>query len=577
VCKKLFYVAVASMQLLFFCKYRYSDAKAMRRQVMPQTLTVKPRRFSLMHLAILLLTAASLRLYAQTQTAETNTAPVETPVDVQTPLQVAEPAAQLAAVEPSVAPSVDQPVAAADAITQVAQANIKKQPVSPVVAGDDSDTLSNNSASYSSVSTSASASAQSSSATSSAALAATSTTSSVTVSSSASLPLAVNTESEVSEPGTVISEAPAEPISLSKFILGREVKPNSSVRLTWSSETAVGGFSEETPILVVNGATPGKTLCLTGAVHGDELNGIEMVRRVVYGIEPANLTGTIIGVPVANIMGFRRNSRYLPDRRDWNRYFPGNTHGSSASRLAHSFFSNIILHCDALVDIHTGSFHRTNLAQLRADLSDENVAKLAQSFGAIAVLNGRGNPNSLRAAAVRAGIPAVTLEAGEPMAIQSKVVDEGVAAINTLLAKMGMYGKQKRWTRIAPVYYRSAWVRANQSGILFSKATLGQRVREDDVLGTVTDPITNARTTIKSPYNGRIIGMALDQVVLPGFAAYHIGIQTPEAILIEESQMTDGMVEEDEEDGDDAGLDPVDEKDEPETGMSKAQDRMADE
>ncbi|AQT59912.1 succinylglutamate desuccinylase/aspartoacylase family protein [Cellvibrio sp. PSBB023] len=544
---------------------------------MPQTLTVKPRRFSLMHLAILLLSAASLSLYAQTQTAEANTAPVETPIDVQTPLQVAEPAAQLAAVEPSVAPSADQPVAAADAITQVAQANVKKQPVSPVVAGDDSDTLSNNSASYSSVSTSASASAQSSSATSSAALAAASTTSSVTLSSSASLPLAVNTESEGSEPGTVISEAPAEPISLSKFILGREVKPNSSVRLTWSSETAVGGFSEETPILVVNGAMPGKTLCLTGAVHGDELNGIEMVRRVVYGIEPANLTGTIIGVPVANIMGFRRNSRYLPDRRDWNRYFPGNTHGSSASRLAHSFFSNIILHCDALVDIHTGSFHRTNLAQLRADLSDENVAKLAQSFGAIAVLNGRGNPNSLRAAAVRAGIPAVTLEAGEPMAIQSKVVDEGVAAINTLLAKMGMYGKQKRWTRIAPVYYRSAWVRANQSGILFSKATLGQRVREDDVLGTVTDPITNARTTIKSPYNGRIIGMALDQVVLPGFAAYHIGIQTPEAILIEESQMTDGMVEEDEEDGDDAGLDPVDEKDEPETGMSKAQDRMADE
>lgn len=372
-------------------------------------------------------------------------------------------------------------------------------------------------------------------------------------------------------------EPPTEPISLSKFILGQEVKPNSSVRLTWSSDTAVGGFSEETPILVVNGAKPGKTLCLTAAVHGDELNGIEMIRRVVYGIEPANLTGTIIGVPVANIMGFRRNSRYLPDRRDWNRYFPGNTHGSSASRLAHSFFSNVIMHCDALVDIHTGSFHRTNLAQLRADLSDENVAKLAQSFGAIAVLNSRGNPNSLRAAAVRAGIPAVTLEAGEPMAIQSSVVDEGVAAVNTLLAKMGMYGKQKRWTRIAPVYYRSAWVRANQSGILFSKATLGQRVREDDVLGTVTDPITNARTTIKSPYTGRIIGMALDQVVLPGFAAYHIGIQTPEAILIEESQMSDGVVEEDEEDGDDAGLDPIDEKDEPETGMSKAQDRMADE
>lgn len=392
----------------------------------------------------------------------------------------------------------------------------------------------------------------------------------------ASVASAVGDESAVSLANPV-SDAPSTPVLYSKFILGREVKPNSSVRLTWSSETAVGGFSEETPVLVVNGATAGQTLCLTGAVHGDELNGIEVIRRVIYSIEPANLTGTIIGVPVANIMGFRRNSRYLPDRRDWNRYFPGNTHGSSASRLAHSFFSNIIMHCDALVDIHTGSFHRTNLIQLRADLSDENVAKLAQSFGSIAVLNGRGNPNSLRAAAVRAGIPAVTLEAGEPMAIQSKEVEEGVAAINALLAKMGMYGKQKRWTRIAPVYYRSAWVRANQSGILFSKATLGQRVREDDVLGTVTDPITNARTTIRSPYNGRIIGMALDQVVLPGFAAYHIGIQTAEALLIEESQMNEGMMEEDEEDGDDAGVDPVDEMDEPETGVSKAQDRMLDE
>ena len=372
------------------------------------------------------------------------------------------------------------------------------------------------------------------------------------------------------------AEGKLEPLLLSKYILDTEVKPNSSVRLTWNSEAAVGAFSEATPILVVNGARPGKTLCMTAAIHGDELNGIEMIRRVIFDIDPAKLTGTIIGVPVANIMGFRRNSRYLPDRRDWNRYFPGNTHGSAASRLAHSFFTKIIMQCDALIDLHTGSFHRTNLPQLRADLADENVARLAQNFGVIAVLNGRGNPNSLRAAAVRAGIPAVTLEAGEPMAMQNDVVEEGVNAINTLLAKTGMYGKKPRWTRIAPVYYRSAWVRANQSGILFSKATLGQRVKEEEILGTVTDPITNARTTIRSPYNGRIIGMALDQVVLPGFAAYHIGIQTPEAILIEESQLNGEMPEEDEEDGDDSGVDSTDEN-EPETGVSKAQDRMADE
>lgn len=540
---------------------------------MPQTLKVKPRHFSLFCCSVLMVVAA-IPMQLGAQTPETVVAEINPAIATQQ-TDTTEATVQTTAVEPSVAPSVEISTAVAEPATLAVNVAEKKQSASSVAEV----------SSLSAVSSAQSSTApQPSSASAVVSSVASETTSSIAVATASAamvptsdLATANNEGSAAIDPAAeVINEAPAEPLSLSKFILGREVKPNSSVRLTWNSETAVGGFSEETPILVVNGATPGKTLCLTGAVHGDELNGIEMIRRVIYSIEPANLTGTIIGVPVANIMGFRRNSRYLPDRRDWNRYFPGNTHGSSASRLAHSFFSNIIMHCDALVDIHTGSFHRTNLPQLRADLGDENVAKLAQSFGAIAVLNGRGNPNSLRAAAVRAGIPAVTLEAGEPMAIQSRVVDEGVAAINTLLAKMGMYGKQKRWTRIAPVYYRSAWVRANQSGILFSKATLGQRVREDDVLGTVTDPITNARTTIKSPYNGRIIGMALDQVVLPGFAAYHIGIQTPEAILIEESQLNDGLLE-DEEDGDDAGPDPVDEMDEPETGVSKAQDRMADE
>lgn len=540
---------------------------------MPQTLKVKPRHFSLFCCSVLMVVAA-IPLQLGAQTPETVVAEINPAIATQQ-TDTTEATVQTTAVEPSVAPSVEISTAVAEPATLAVNVAEKKQSASSVAEVSSLSTVSSAQSSTPPQPSSASAvvSSVASETTSSIAVA----TASAAMVPTSDLATANNDGSVAIDPAAeVINEAPAEPLSLSKFILGREVKPNSSVRLTWNSETAVGGFSEETPILVVNGATPGKTLCLTGAVHGDELNGIEMIRRVIYSIEPANLTGTIIGVPVANIMGFRRNSRYLPDRRDWNRYFPGNTHGSSASRLAHSFFSNIIMHCDALVDIHTGSFHRTNLPQLRADLGDENVAKLAQSFGAIAVLNGRGNPNSLRAAAVRAGIPAVTLEAGEPMAIQSRVVDEGVAAINTLLAKMGMYGKQKRWTRIAPVYYRSAWVRANQSGILFSKATLGQRVREDDVLGTVTDPITNARTTIKSPYNGRIIGMALDQVVLPGFAAYHIGIQTPEAILIEESQLNDGLLE-DEEDGDDAGPDPVDEMDEPETGVSKAQDRMADE
>lgn len=399
--------------------------------------------------------------------------------------------------------------------------------------------------------------------------------SSVAASSSSSLPVdlteqtsassvvddtaTVSTSSVTSEatPSTATEAAPVaevvpeeEPVILSKFILGVEVPPNTSTRLVWMPEEQLSGFAEQTPVLIVNGANPGETLCLTAAVHGDELNGIEMIRRIMYNLESDKLSGTVIGVPVVNLMGFRRNSRYLPDRRDLNRYFPGNTKGSSASRIAHSFFSQVIRHCDALVDIHTGSFHRTNLTQLRADLSDEKVAALAQNFGTIAVLNSRGNYGSLRAAAVRFGVPSVTMEAGEPMRMQSEVVSEGVKAIQVMMTKTGMYGKASKWYKPAPVYYKSTWVRVNQSGILFSQAPLGKRVMPGEVLGTVTDPITNARSDVVSPYRGRILGMALDQVVLPGFAAYHIGIQTPEAILIEEGQMED-------EDGDDAEVEPV--------------------
>jgi predicted deacylase len=291
-----------------------------------------------------------------------------------------------------------------------------------------------------------------------------------------------------------------------------------------------------------------------------------MIRRVMHSIDPEKLKGTLIGVPVANIMGFRRNSRYLPDRRDWNRYFPGNTYGSSASRLAYSFFSNVIMHCDALIDLHTGSFHRTNLTQLRADLSGEKVAQLAQRFGSIAVLNSAGNPGSLRAAAVRAGIPAVTMEAGEPMAMQSKIVTEGTESLMTLISKLGMYGKQPRWRQSLPVYYRSSWVRANLSGILFSHVELGDKVKRGDLLATVTDPITNAQNTIKSPYDGRVIGKALDQVVMPGFATHHIGIQTAEAMLLEEqAPLDDGM---EDEDAGDEGIEVGDDDEISETGMA---------
>jgi predicted deacylase len=309
-------------------------------------------------------------------------------------------------------------------------------------------------------------------------------------------------------------------------LLGRQVSPGSAVRLMWSPDRVFEGMSGETPVLVVHGREPGPVLCLTAAVHGDELNGIEIVRRVFQDLSPEALRGTAIGVPIVNIHGFRRGSRYLPDRRDLNRFFPGNPQGSSASRIAHSLTDTIIRHCSALVDLHTGSYFRTNLPQVRGDLDLEPVAALAHGFGGMLVLNSEAGEGTLRRAATDLGIPAVTLEAGEPLRLQPREVEQGVAGINRLLRSLGMIRKATLLRQPEPVYYRSRWVRADHGGVLFSVVRLGQTVRPGDILGTVTDPITNEQNLIYAPVEGRIIGMAVNQVVMPGFATFHLGTES---------------------------------------------------
>jgi predicted deacylase len=321
----------------------------------------------------------------------------------------------------------------------------------------------------------------------------------------------------------------------SLHILGTEIEPGTSQRLSWSATELFEGVPVSTPVLVSNGLAPGPTLCLIAAVHGDELNGIEMIRRVFHDIEPSKLAGALIGVPIANVQGFRRGSRYLPDRRDLNRYFPGNPNGSAAARIAHSLFNDVIAHCDALVDLHTGSFERSNLPQLRADLRNPDVVTLTHGFGAMVVLHSKPTAGTLRYAATLAGIPAVTVEAGGPSQLELAEVKHGVKGIETLLTTLGMTRRMRLWGDPEPIYYRSSWVRADNGGILLSDVSLGSTVRKGDLLGSITDPMNNARTELRSPYSGRIIGMARNQVVMPGFAAFHVGIATDEVSASEET------------------------------------------
>lgn len=311
-------------------------------------------------------------------------------------------------------------------------------------------------------------------------------------------------------------------------ILGQRIPPGSAERLSWSATELFEGVPVSTPVLAVNGVGDGPTLCLTAAVHGDELNGIEIVRRVLHNVEPAKLSGAIIGVPIVNVQGFRRGSRYLPDRRDLNRYFPGNPTGSAAARVAHSFFTEVISHCDALVDLHTGSLERANLPQIRADLRDPEVLTLTEGFGSMVVLHSPPIDGSLRYAATMVDIPTVTIEAGGPSQLELAEVQHGVQGIETLLSSLGMLKRKRWWGDPEPVYYRSSWVRADNGGILLADVSLGSTVREGQVLALVIDPMSNARVEVRSPYSGRVIGMVRNSVVMPGDAAFHIGIQTDE-------------------------------------------------
>ncbi|WP_286694722.1 succinylglutamate desuccinylase/aspartoacylase family protein [Spongiibacter sp. UBA1325] len=339
------------------------------------------------------------------------------------------------------------------------------------------------------------------------------------------------------------AEVPEADPNIALNILGHDILRGSFQRLYWTAGQAVAGLAMPTPVLVAAGVNPGPTLCLTAAVHGDELNGVETIRRVMFSLESDKLNGTVIGVPIVNMHGFLRTSRYLPDRRDLNRYFPGDAQGSSAGRIAHSFFNEVISHCDRLIDIHTGSFHRTNLTQLRSDLGKESVQQFSKMFHDVTVLDGAGAKGTLRRAAVDTGIPAVTLEAGEPLRMQLKEVKQSVNGIKAVMHYMKMIDDKPVRAPKQKVFYKSLWLRAEQSGVFLSESKLGENVKKGDILGTVTDPITNRSSVIRSSVDGQIIGMALNQMVMPGFAAYHVGIAADEKRVTAE-KVADSVVAE---------------------------------
>jgi len=261
------------------------------------------------------------------------------------------------------------------------------------------------------------------------------------------------------------------------------------------------------PVKIVRGKKPGPTLLVCAAVHGDEINGVETVRRLLKLRVINKIRGTLIAVPIVNIYGFFNRSRYLPDRRDLNRSFPGSHKGSLTSNMAALFMEEIVSRCTHGVDIHTGSNHRSNLPQIRASLENSETKRLAEVFGAPVIVDARVRDGSLRQAAVEAGLQMLLYEGGAALKFDLPAIRTGLGGILAVMAEIGMIRKREKRKKFEPLVARSTrWIRAPSSGILLSLKPLGARVRKGDIVASTSDPLGENEYPIFSPLDGVVIG-----------------------------------------------------------------------
>lgn len=279
------------------------------------------------------------------------------------------------------------------------------------------------------------------------------------------------------------------------------------------------------PVHVINGRRDGPVLFVCAAIHGDEINGVEIIRRLLKQKRIKQLKGALIAVPVVNVFGFVSQSRYLPDRRDLNRSFPGSEKGSMAGRLADTFMQEIVKQCTHGIDLHTGAVARENLPQIRAKLRGAPVTQqMACAFGAPVILDSELREGSLREAVEALGIPVILYEAGEALRFDELSIRAGVKGVLGVMRHLGMLPAQKnRKVPADPLIAKSSqWVRAPQSGILRSIAPLGAQIDKGDTLGWVADPFGNQEEQVQSPISGIVIGKTNLPLVHEGEALYHI-------------------------------------------------------
>jgi predicted deacylase len=307
-------------------------------------------------------------------------------------------------------------------------------------------------------------------------------------------------------------------------IAGTTVPPGS--RMTVSIPVArLYTHAEMTmPVHVLRGSRDGPRLFLTAAIHGDEIIGVEIIRRLLKMKALGRLQGTLMAVPVVNVYGFIHHSRYLPDRRDLNRFFPGAENGSLTSRLAHILMNEIVANSTHGIDLHAGSHHRVNLPQIRACIEDPETRRLALAFGAPVVLDANIREGTLRQAVASEKIPMLLYEAGEALRFDEMAVRTGVRGILTVMRAIGMLpgAAARQGTTRSRIASSTGWVRAPISGILGRAAKLGQGVGAGAVIGEIADPFGENDIEVVAPDAGIVIGRTNLPLAHRGDALFHI-------------------------------------------------------
>ncbi|WP_292952951.1 MULTISPECIES: succinylglutamate desuccinylase/aspartoacylase family protein [unclassified Neptuniibacter] len=304
------------------------------------------------------------------------------------------------------------------------------------------------------------------------------------------------------------------------------------------------------PVHVIRSKRSGPTIFVSAAVHGDELNGIEIIRRLINQKSLRLVSGTIIFVPMVNVYGVLNQSRYMPDRRDLNRCFPGSAKGSLAGIVANKFLSEIVKQCEYGIDLHTGAIHRSNLPQVRANLKDAETRELAEAFGVPVLLNSTLRDGSLRQAAVESGTKILLYEAGQALRFDELSIRAGVRGIQNVLAHLGMIRRKVRTEAkkavVTPfIANTSAWTRANASGIVNNLKNLGDNVKKGQSLAKIGSPFGDIFETVCANRSGIIIGKQNIPLVQEGDAMFHIAYFSEEDEVIENIEiMQDSLIPE---------------------------------